>query len=68
MQEQQTMQINPEDTTPVICSKCKSEVFQMGFMIRKLSAIMSPDGKEQQFQIPVAICMGCGKPNIEEGE
>jgi hypothetical protein len=39
-------------------------------MIRRISAIISPTGKEEEFQIPVPVCIACGRPLVEmdEGE
>ena len=59
---QQQININPNDTTGIECAKCKCQIFQECFMMRRLSAIMSPDGKEQTFTIPVPVCIACGTP------
>lgn len=65
--QQQTININPEDTTPVACNQCGGLVFQNCFAIRKISPIISPTGKEEQFQIPVPVCIACGKPLMDDG-
>jgi len=68
-QNRQTININPSDTKPVIC-ECGQQIFQECFMIRRISAIISPTGKEEEFQIPVPVCITCGRPLVEmdEGE
>jgi hypothetical protein len=63
-QNRQTINIRPEDTKPVVC-QCGGQVFQECFMIRRISAIISPTGKEEEFQIPVPVCIACGRPLVE---
>ena len=64
-QNHQTINIKPEDTVEVKC-ECGNMFFSEGFMMRKISAIMSPTGKEEIFNIPVPLCIVCGKPYIGE--
>jgi len=65
MQEQkQAFNIKPEDTVAIKC-ECGGLVFQECFMMRRISAIMSPTGKEEQFQIPVPVCIACGRPQSD---
>ncbi len=59
--QNQRVQINPNDTEPVIC-QCGGLVFQECYMLRRIGPILSPTGKEEQFQIPVPVCIACGKP------
>lgn len=59
----QTMQWkgNPDELPDIECSKCKSKIFQPAQRIKRLSAILSPDGKERYVNIPVVICAMCKK-------
>ncbi len=66
-QQQQQVNIRPEDTELVLC-KCGESIFEQVFMIRKLSALISPTGKEEQFQIPLILCRVCGEPLEGEDE
>ena len=66
-QGQQQININPEDTTGVECLKCNSGFFIPVYMIRKVSAIISPSGREEMIQVPVMACASCGTPIIPEG-
>jgi hypothetical protein len=66
-QNKQTINIRPEDTKPVAC-KCGGLIFQECFMIRTISAIISPTGKEEEFQVPVPVCIACGRPLVEVDE
>ena len=61
-QNQQPINIDPSKTTPIECMKCKCQIFQECIMIRRLSAIISPSGKEETFSIPVPVCIACGQP------
>ena len=62
MENQQQISIKPEDTKAVECENCSGIIFQDCFMIRTVSAILSPTGKEEVFKIPVPVCIQCGKP------
>ena len=59
--QNQTMKVNvnPDELPNIICSKCKSKIFIPAQRIKKLSAILSPDGKERYVNIPVVICAIC---------
>lgn len=64
-QQPQPINVNPNDTTEIKCA-CGSLVFQECFMMRRISAILSPTGREEQFQIPVPVCIACGRPFMGE--
>lgn len=51
--------INPDELPDIVCSKCKGKIFIGAQKIKKLSAILSPDGKERYVNIPVIICAMC---------
>ena len=44
-QPQQT--IDMSQTTPVKCEKCENSTFKQTLLIRKVSALVSPNGQEQ---------------------
>ena len=58
----QQININPEDTTGVTCGKCNSELFMPMYLLRKVSALISPTGREETIQVPVMVCGNCGQP------
>ncbi len=66
-QQQQQININPEDTEGVMCEKCQGGFFIPVYMIRKVSAIISPSGKEEMIQVPVMACANCGTPIMPQG-
>ena len=51
--------VNPDELPDIICSKCQNKIFIPAQRIKKLSAILSPDGKERYVNIPVVICAMC---------
>lgn len=67
-QQQQQITITEENTTEVLCENCKTGLFEQCIMLRKMSALMSPNGVEQMIQIPVMVCKNCGTPLIGEEE
>ena len=52
-----------ENTEPVTCDECKGEYFSPVFMIRKISALMSPNGQEGMMPVQMFQCNSCGHVN-----
>ena len=57
--KQMSMNIKLEDLQSITCKRCRGEIFQQGVAIKKVSALISPDGKERFASIPVLVCMNC---------
>lgn len=47
---------------------CTGNIFNQLYKIKKLSALVSPSGKEVIMQIPVFLCVECGNIWEPEGE
>ena len=62
-QVQQTIDIS--QTTPLKCDKCENQTFKQTLLIRKMSALVSPNGQEQIIPIGVFACEKCGHVNTE---
>ena len=62
-QVQQTIYVS--QTTPVKCDKCENQTFKQTLIIRKLSALVSPNGQEQYIPVGVFSCEKCGHVNAE---
>ena len=62
-QTQQT--IDMSQTTTVKCEKCENSTFKQTLLIRKLSALVSPNGQETVIPIAVFACEKCGHVNSE---
>ena len=61
LSNKQTMKVNikTDELPDIVCSKCQSKIFIPAQRIKKLSAILSPDGKERYVNIAVVICAMC---------
>lgn len=55
----QKFNVNESNTTAVVCENCGCPVFVEGLMLRKLSILLSPTGKEENIPVPVLICHDC---------
>ena len=62
-QAQQT--IDMSQTTPIKCESCENQTFKQTLLIRKMSALVSPNGQEQIIPIGVFACEKCGHVNSE---
>ena len=63
--QQPQMNIDFSQTTAEVCEKCENDTFQQVYRMRKLSALLSPAGKESMIPIQVFACTKCG--NINKG-
>ena len=62
---QVTQTVDVSQTTPVKCESCENQTFKQTLLIRKLSALVSPNGQEQYVPIAVFACEKCGHVNSE---
>jgi len=62
MTEKLKMNVNVESMPMVACKKCRGNFFKDVVVIKKISAIVSPTGKDEVLPIPVFICDKCGHP------
>ena len=61
--QQQQMQVDLNQTTEVICEKCKNNTFIQVAMVRKLSALLSPTGQSTMIPIQAFACLKCNHIN-----
>ena len=59
--KQLKLNINPNELPDVKCSKCDNNTFVEARKIKKVSALISPDGVDQYLHIQTAICSQCGQ-------
>lgn len=62
----QNVKVTPQDiinSKSASCDECKNETFKNEFLIKVISAILSPTGKEVHVPIPVFACAKCGHVN-----
>jgi uncharacterized Zn finger protein len=55
--------IDIAQTSATTCDACGKEAFQEAVVLRKISALLSPTGKEGFIQVPVFACVACGHIN-----
>ena len=51
--------------TNVACEKCDNSLFETAFIVKKVTAGMSPTGQEGIIPIPIFLCKKCGHINEE---
>jgi|TARA_R110000851_G_scaffold11584_2_gene40440 uncharacterized Zn finger protein len=59
------VKIDLKDLSDIICENCSSTFFRQVSAFKKLSALVSPTGKEQIIPVPVFRCDECGHINKE---
>ncbi len=52
------MKVNPDELPDVLC-ECGNGTFIQGKTIKKLSAILSPDGQVKYVNIVASVCLKC---------
>ena len=57
---QKQVQVDLKDADTMKCQKCENSIFIQGYVIKKISAIVSPTGKEVIAPIQVFNCGNCG--------
>ena len=58
-------QIDFSKTTQMKCENCGNATFKQTMLIRKLSALVSPNGQETIIPMAVFACEKCGHVNKE---
>ena len=57
----QQVQVDLQDAETMTCQECNNKIFIQGYVIKKLSAIISPTGQEVIAPIQVFNCGNCGE-------
>jgi len=61
----QQVQVDLKQADTIKCSSCNNYLFITSFILKKLSAIVSPNGQEALVPVQVYSCGNCGK--VAEG-
>ena len=61
--EQPGLKVDISQTTAINCESCEHDIFIPAFKIRKMSALLSPHGKETMIPMQVFACAKCGHIN-----
>jgi len=64
-QQQANINLNPEDLEDVLCEKCENQMFEQIYLFKKLSAVLSPTGKDTFVPLQSYKCTECGHINAE---
>ena len=59
--KQQEVQVDLKNAETMTCASCDNKIFIQGYVIKKMSAIMSPSGKEMIAPVQVFNCGNCGE-------
>jgi len=66
MKSNQTrINVNPKDLDNIVCEKCDGSYFRQVQILKRMSALISPNGQEQRIAIPIIRCDDCGHVNEE---
>ena len=55
------IQVDLKDAETMACGKCDNKIFIQGYVIKKISAIISPTGQEVIAPVQVFNCGNCGE-------
>ena len=55
------VQVDLNDAETMTCQKCDNKIFIQGYVIKRISAIVSPTGKEMIAPVQVFNCGNCGE-------
>ena len=58
-------QIDITNTSAVSCESCGNSTFKQSLLLRKLSALVSPNGQETLVPVQDVACEKCGHVNSE---
>ena len=63
--KQQQVQVDLKQADTIKCKSCNNYLYIQSFVLKKLSALVSPTGQETMIPVQVFSCGNCGK--IAEG-
>ena len=58
-------QIDISKTSAIKCEACENQTFKQSLLLRKLSALVSPNGQETLVPVQVFACEKCGHVNSD---
>ena len=62
---QMQQQIEISKTSAINCEKCENSTFKQTLLMRKMSALVAPNGQETIIPMAVFACEKCGNVNAE---
>ena len=61
--EQQSIKVDLASADEIVCEKCEGTYFIPVFVIKRLSALISPSGDEKMIPLQTFKCSECGHVN-----
>lgn len=58
--QQTSVQVDVTKMNDLVCSNCQGHFFNSVFMFKKMSALLSPNGKDAIIPIEAYACIECG--------
>jgi len=55
--------VSYEQTDAIVCEKCGGDLFVPVVLLRKVSALVSPSGKETMLPLQLFACLACNHVN-----
>jgi len=46
---------------PNVTCSCGSKIFTQAFVLKRISSLVSPTGREETIEIPLFVCAKCGE-------
>ena len=65
MEQEPTLQIPLNKTTPMLCEECGHDTFEQSFYLRKVSKFIAATPEDAIRPIPTFICSKCKHANAE---
>ena len=62
--KKQQVQVDLKNAETMKCAKCGNSIFIQGYVIKKISAIVSPTGEEVIAPVQVFNCGNCGTMSV----
>ena len=57
------MNVTFDQTDPITCENCGGDIFVPAFVLRKVSALVSPTAKDTVLPIQLFACIACNHVN-----
>ena len=61
LRKKQQVQVDLKQADTIKCNDCNNYLFITSFILKRLSALMSPNGQEALIPVQVYSCGNCGK-------
>ena len=65
MEDKLQQSIDMSKATPIRCEKCENSTFKQTLLLRRLSALVSPNGQETIIPAAAFACEKCGHVNSD---